>query len=419
MKDIFKPGRMLIPNKDVDYTKWSVVACDQYTSEPDYWNEVVRLTQGCPTTLNITLPEIYLEDDGVNERIEKINATMKNYLDQGVFREVDGYILLEREQADKKIRRGLVGVCDLEQYDFSPDSQSPIRATEGTILDRIPPRLAVRKDAPLETPHIMMLIDDPEMTVIEKVAAEKESFEKLYDFELMMNGGRSAGYLVSEKSAAKIGDALERLADKGRFESHYGVTGKGVLPFAVGDGNHSLATAKTSYENLKKQLPAGDPRLELARWALIEVVNIHDAALEFEPIHRVLFDVDAKHLIDQFKKTFDTSCDGGGQRIEYMYAGGGEVLYVKNPSSNIAVGTLQGFLDAYMKAHGGRIDYIHGDSVTKELGTQPGNIGFILPTLGKGELFKTVIVDSALPRKTFSMGHANDKRFYLECRKIK
>jgi hypothetical protein len=326
---------------------------------------------------------------------------------------------LERELANKKTRLGLVGVLDLEEYDFSPDSQSPVRATEGTIVDRIPPRLAVRKDAALETPHIMVLIDDPEMTVVEKVAENKDKFEKLYDFDLMMNGGRSVGYLVAKEYGEKIGEALALLSGQSRFESYYGVKGKGVLPFAVGDGNHSLATAKTSYENLKNQLSADDPRLELARWALVEVVNIHDGSLDFEPINRVLFGVDAARLIGEFKKEFDTSGDGGGQRIEYVCENDSAVLYVKNPSSNIAVGTLQNFLDRYLKENGGRIDYIHGDDVTKELGSQPGNIGFVLPAMRKDELFKTVIVDSALPRKTFSMGHANDKRFYLECRKIK
>ena len=419
MKGIFKPGKVLIPKDDIDLMKWSVVACDQYTSEPDYWDEVLNLVGDSPSTVNITLPEIYLEKEDVGQRIKNINSSMSNYLEQGIFREVEGYILLERELENKKIRRGLIGVCDLEAYDFSPDSQSLIRATEGTILERIPPRLAVRENARLESPHIMMLIDDPEKTVIESAAANKDSFETLYDFPLMMRGGRVTGYLVSPAAESEIDSALNALSDKSRFESYYNVSEKGVLLFSVGDGNHSLATAKTSYENLKKQLPAGDAQLEMARYAMVEVVNIHDLSLEFEPIHRVLFDTDAEKLINELKREFTVSNNGDGQRIEYIHAGGNDILFIKNPDANIAVGTLQGFLDRYMKTHGGRIDYIHGDDIVKELGRQPNNIGFLLPPMGKDELFKTVIVDSVLPRKTFSMGHANDKRFYFECRLIK
>ncbi|MDR1116731.1 MAG: DUF1015 domain-containing protein [Oscillospiraceae bacterium] len=424
MPRVFKPGRALLPKEG--FEKWSCIACDQYTSEPGYWEEVERLVGDSPSAYRISLPEIYLEDGGVGDRIKNIKAGMDSYLKNGVFAApVEGYIYVERTLSNGKVRRGLVGVCDLEQYDFSPSSQSLIRATEGTIPERIPPRLRVRQGAALELPHVMLLLDDPEDKVFLNLS-RRDKFKKLYSFPLMMSGGSIEGFLVPDECAKGIDAAICEAGRQDVFERKYGVRGKGALLFAVGDGNHSLATAKTCYEELKKTLSPEEAADHPARYALVELVNIHDPALEFEAIHRVVFDVDPEHLLRELKladgEARGDSADGraDGQTVEFIYGGGARTgrYTFQSPTSNITVGTLQGFLDSYLARHGGRLDYIHGEAVVRELGGEKGNIGFILPPMEKGELFKTVILDGALPRKTFSMGHANDKRYYLECREI-
>ena len=311
-------------------------------------------------------------------------------------------------------------MVDLEDYSYEKGSQSLIRATEGTVLERIPPRVRVRENAKLELPHVMLLIDDEKKEIIEGLTDKVTSDDVVYDFDLMQNGGHIKGYKIPENLVEGVFAGLEELADKDNFEAKYNVHDKGVLLFSVGDGNHSLATAKACYENLKKVLPKEEYENHPARYALVEVVNLHSDALEFEPIHRVVFDVEPAKMIEEFEKYYDvsrTECEG--QRVEYVYEGKSEVLYIKNPKSNLAVGSLQMFIDEYIKNHGGKVDYIHGDDVTRELGSKPGNIGFLLPNMKKTDLFKTVILDGALPRKTFSMGHSYDKRYYLEARKIK
>ena len=311
-------------------------------------------------------------------------------------------------------------MVDLEDYSYEKGSQSLIRATEGTVLERIPPRVRVRENAKLELPHVMLLIDDEKKEIIEGLTDKVTSDDVVYDFDLMQNGGHIKGYKIPENLVEGVFAGLEELADKDNFEAKYNVHGKGVLLFSVGDGNHSLATAKACYENLKKVLPKEEYENHPARYALVEVVNLHSDALEFEPIHRVVFDVEPAKMIEEFEKYYDVSrTEGEGQRVEYVYEGKSEVLYIKNPKSNLAVGSLQMFIDEYIKNHGGKVDYIHGDDVTRELGSKPGNIGFLLPNMKKTDLFKTVILDGALPRKTFSMGHSYDKRYYLEARKIK
>ena len=417
----FSAGEIYLPDAKNDLSKWSVVACDQFTSQPEYWEEVSDYVGDAPSTLKITLPEIYLEQDGVDGRIKEINATMDAYLKDGVLKSAGSkYIYVERTQRDGVCRRGLMGVVDLEEYNYLPGSISLIRATEGTVLERIPPRVRVREHASLELPHIMLLIDDPEKTVIEPLAEGAASMDVAYDFSLMQSSGSIKGYFVSDDQAEAIGNALEKLADPQVCADKYGVSDKGVLLFAVGDGNHSLATAKECYERLKKTLTSEEAAVHPARYALVEVVNVHDTALQFEPIHRVVFDIDADNLLSalsNFYEVSETPCDGA-QSFEYCCAKSAGTLWIKNPRSNLAVGTLQIFLDDYLKKNSGRIDYIHGDDVVNELGTQPGNIGFLLPPMAKEDLFKTVLIDGALPRKTFSMGHAWDKRFYLETRRI-
>ncbi len=418
---IFKPADILIPKKDIDYTKWSVVACDQYTSEPNYWEEASKIVGDSPSALKIIFPEVYLDGGDGDERIRRINAQMNDYLRSGIFDELsDAFIYVERVQSNGKTRRGIVGMLDLEEYDFSKGSQSKIRATEGTIIERIPPRRKIRINAPLELPHILMLIDDRERAVIEPLSSRKDSFKKLYDFDLMLGGGHIRGYEVSDEAKPGILAALECLADKDAFEKKYGVKDKGVLLFAAGDGNHSLATAKTCWEEIKKDLSPEEIQNHPARYALVELENIHDEALEFEPIQRVLFDVDPKKLMEALMSCYSGASfeDNGGQRIRYTYGGNEGTVYIKNGPSNLPVGTLQVFLDKYLAENGGRIDYIHGDDVVRRLTESVNTIGFMVDRMEKNQLFETVIKDGALPRKTFSMGDAADKRYYLECKRI-
>ena len=399
--NIFKKADILIP-KDIDFSKWSVVACDQYTSQPEYWNEVKDFVGNEPSALNIVFPEAFLaEGDG---RISKINSTMDEYLANGIFEELlDSMIYVERTMANGKTRKGIIGCVDLEEYDFSVGSQSKIRATEGTVLERIPPRVKIRENATLELPHVMLLIDDKEKTVIEQV----EKGELIYDFDLMQNSGHLKGYLLSDFEAERVLGAIAELNENC----------DGNLLFAVGDGNHSLATAKTCWENLKPTLSADEIENHPARFCLVEIENIHDEALDFEPIHRVVFGVDPEKLLAEFKayypETSDT--DNGGQHIRYTYKGKKGDLFVKNSPSALCVGTLQKFLDE----KGYEVDYIHGADVTEKLSSADNTIGFLLPSTEKSDLFRGVIGDGALPRKTFSMGEAEDKRFYFEAKKIR
>ena len=417
---IFKTADILIP-QDIDFTKWSVVACDQYTSEREYWEDVKRIVGSEPSTLNIIFPEVYLDDGDGDERIKKINATMEEYIKSGLFKEFkDAFIYVKRTQPNGKTRHGLIGMLDLEEYDFRGGSESAVRATEGTIIERIPPRQRIRKNAPLEVPHILILIDDREKAVIEPLEKQTDEFDKIYDFDLMKNSGHITGYNVNETAKNAVLAALSTLSDKTAFELKYGVKDKGVLMFAAGDGNHSLATAKTCWEEIKKGLSKEEIENHPARYALVELENIHDEALEFEPIQRVIFDTDPKKLIDAFVEHYNASyTDNGGQRIDYVYAGTEGSVYVTDTDSNLPVGTLQKFLDKYLSENGGRIDYIHGSDVVRNLAKEENTIGFMVDAMEKNDLFTTVIKDGSLPRKTFSMGEAADKRFYLECKRIK
>jgi len=419
MKVPFKRGNILLP-KNVDMTKWSVIACDQYTSEPNYWEEVKNIVGESPSTLNLTLPEIYLEENDVEERIEKINKTMEEYLNKDLFIEYkNSMIYSERTQADGKVKEGLIGIVDLEDYNFEKGSTSLIRATEKTIIERIPPRIKVRENASLELPHILILIDDEKKEIIECLKNKVSKEDLVYDFDLMQNGGHLKGYVLNDETMDEIDSKLENLSNQENFEKKYNVKDKGILLFAMGDGNHSLATAKTMYENLKKTMSPDEYLNHPARYALVELVNLHSEALEFEAIHRVIFDIDVENLLEELQKYYNINKNGIGQEFRIVTENIDEKWYIENPKSNIAVGSLQLFLDEYLSNNEGRIDYIHGENVTRELGSQKGNVGIILDAMKKEELFKTVILDGALPRKTFSMGHANDKRFYLESRKIK
>ena len=414
-----KRANILLP-KDVDMTKWSVVACDQYTSEPEYWKEVEKEVGSSPSTLNLILPELYLEDTDVEDRIKKINKTMEEYLDESIFDEYkDTMIYLERTQKDGKVREGLMAMVDLEDYSYEKGSQTLIRATEKTVIERIPPRLKVRENASLELPHIMILIDDEKKNIIESLKDKVTSEDVVYDFDLMENGGHIKGYKLSDEVINGIESGLESLMDKDYFEKKYNVKNKGVLLFAMGDGNHSLATAKANYENLKKTMSEDEYLNNPARYALVEVVNLHSPALEFEPIHRVIFNTDVNNLVEELHKYYDINEDGDGEYFELVTKDFDKRLYISNPKSNIAVGSIQMFLDDYLKDHSGKLDYIHGDETTRSMGSEEGNVGILFEAMPKEELFRTVILDGALPRKTFSMGHSYDKRYYLEARKIK
>lgn len=411
---IFTRADILLP-KDCNMTKWSTVACDQYTSEPEYWQDVEEFSKDNLSTYNIILPEVYLEDSDVEDRILKINKNMEDYLKNGNLTLYPNcYIYVERTLRNGSVRKGVVGAIDLEEYDYSKGSKSKVRATEKTVVERIPPRLKVRKNAPVELPHVMVLLDDEKKEIIESLSDKKDSFTKVYDFDMMMNSGHIKGYLLDEESAKKLEASLQKLDDKGAFNAKYGVNEESPLVFAVGDGNHSLATAKEYYRQIKENIIDGC--IDKARYALCEIVNLHDESLEFEAIHRVVFDLDMDKFYGELS-AFAT--EGDGEQSFVLVVDGKKTRYhVNTPTANITVGSVQNFIDEYLNENLGKVDYIHGEDVVMEL-SKGNNVGIILDAMEKGDLYKTVTVDGALPRKTFSMGEACDKRFYTELRKIR
>ncbi len=433
-KSGFQIADILLPANGIDMTRWSVIACDQFTSQPDYWQQVQDFIGDEPSTYKMILPEVFLESSDIEQRILRTQKTMDAYLAKGMLYNFSGLILVERQVAGKT-RFGLMLALDLEKYDFSKGSQTLIRATEGTIIERIPPRVRIREGASLEFPHILVLIDDPLKTVIEPIIGQRRNLQLLYDFELMEGSGHLRGYAINnELLENQISQAIENLADPDAFNFKYNLSeNEGVLLFAMGDGNHSLATAKTIWEKKKKLVGMDDP----SRFALVEVENVHGEGLEFEPIHRVMFNCNG-NLLDDMKVFFGENMSiltGMNQssmlalvdknntdkfQIGFICNGEYSVIQLDNPTSNLPVGELQSFLDKWLtQSPGTKIDYVHGADVTCQLGSLPGNCGFYLPVMAKEDLFKTVILDGALPRKTFSMGAAKEKRFYLEGRQIK
>ncbi len=410
---IFGSTDILFP-KTTDMRRWAVIACDQFTSDAAYWQRVRDFVGENKSTLHMILPEADLGSANEAEAVKKINATMDNYLENDAFvTYANAYVYVERTLQNGTVRPGLIGAVDLEEYNYNPGSESAVRATERTVLERIPPRQRVRKDAGIEFPHVLMLADDDKKQLIEPIAAVKDRLVKLYDFDLMEDGGHIAGWLV-EGEVAQAFDA--RLASYiASVPAKYADLSGAPVVLAVGDGNHSLATAKSCYETLKRENPGVDLSSHPARYALVELENIHDDSQVFEPIHRILMDVDGRKLLADLQAI----CAEDGFEVEYVLGTERGKLYLDKAKGELAVAVLQEFLDAWMKKNKCEIDYIHGDDEVAELAQKPNTIGFLLPSMEKHQLFRGVISGGVLPRKTFSMGHAREKRYYLEGRRIK
>lgn len=424
----FHIPEIMLPKEGTDYGKWAVVACDQYTSEPEYWEDAERIVGDAPSTLHLILPEIYLEKKGEDEKIAAIRENMKKYLRDGTLRKMPKGCMLVHRTAEGRSRIGLVIATDLESYDFNKGSSSLTRATEGTVVERIPPRLRIRDGAPIELPHILILIDDPDKSVIEPL--ENVPQEKIYDTDLMKDGGHISGSFIDEKELGGMKEALSALYDKAVKKYGNG----NVIFQAMGDGNHSLATAKTNWENLKKSLSPEEIENHPARYALCEIENIHDDGIVFEPIHRVIFAKNGGSGMDLVRETVKLLDEQNGKSylvlendtppagafsIPYITNERSGLIIIENPSNKLEVGALQNALDVMVKERkSADIDYIHGTDSVRKLSLKDGNAGFMLPAMDKSLLFPAVAADGALPRKTFSMGEANEKRYYIECRYI-
>ncbi|MCE5344016.1 MAG: DUF1015 domain-containing protein, partial [Eubacteriales bacterium] len=409
MQELFiHPGELLLPADGVNPTAWACIACDQFTSQPEYWREAAALVGDQPSTLKLILPEVDLAQAAT--RVPDIHRTMRQYLADGVLKTGvrNGFILTERSTGSGA-RVGLVGLLDLEKYDYHPGVRTPVRATEGTILERIPPRLTIRRGSALETSHVLMLIDDPMMSVVEPVYDRRKNLTKLYDFPLMMNGGHLTGYAVdNQNDIQSVLDALTVL--KARLQ--------GDLFIAVGDGNHSLATAKAYWDEIKRTLPLAEQAEHPARFALVELENIHDDALIFEPIHRVLYGYDGDDLLSEMAayaaaRGWTLAAGAEGQPVDVVFEGKEAKLSIGGSPYALAVGTLQAFLDEWMTGHPEtRLDYVHGEAAARALAAGEKVVAFLLPALPKDKLFATVEKLGSLPRKTFSMGEAHEKRYY-------
>ena len=403
MKAVIRPADILLP-RDADMRKWSVIACDQFTSERDYWDRVREETEGSPTTLSMIIPEAYLNDGPALESAAGTCRAMKDYLDAGVFRTLESsYIYVEREVTGG-VRHGIVGAIDLEAYDFTPSSKSPVRASERTVEERLPPRMLIREAAQLELPHILVLIDDPEMRVIEPLAKRTAELEKVYDFDLMEGGGHITGYRISGEEEERLTEAFGALAEK-------------ELQYVVGDGNHSLAAAKELWNRVRLTLSDEERENHPARFALVEVNNVYDEGVRFEPIHRVVFNIDPAKLIETLHEKIEQpdgreiACVAGGRIVD--------TVRVRGKSFGRMVDTLEETLEEFAAAGDGTVDYIHDEEAVMRLTAEEGSAGFLLPAMDKADLFRTVEHDGVFPKKSFSIGHAKDKRYYLECRKIK
>lgn len=396
MSNIFNPCDILLP-KVGDMSSWSVIACDQFTSQPEYWQSVRKTVGDKPSTLNMILPEAELSQKDANTESEKICSVMRRYLDNGIFKEhKNSFFYIERKLPNGSVRRGLIGAVDLEAYDWHDGSTVPIRATEDTVVDRLPPRIRIRERACLEMPHIIVFADDPTDSIMRSV----KTGETLYDFELMKNGGHIVGKLVSDTEA--VSTAISALCSGG-------------MPMAIGDGNHSIAAAKKYWDSVKNELSQIERDKHPARYALAELENIHDPSIDFKPIHRVISKTDPKPFLSELKNRFPSNCGTAVRAISETEAA--EVYFDGTAGEIIA--QCEDFCKAYAEKYGGELDYIHGDVECIEMASRDGCIGLLMPRINKSELFESVRSSGAFPRKSFSIGEATEKRYYLECRKIK
>lgn len=404
---VVKVPKILLPKKGIDMEKWATIACDQFTSTPEYWERLVAFVGDSPSTLKLTCPEIYLSRD-VSGEVKKVQAEMRKYLDEGIFDEREGFVLVER-QVGNDYRIGLMAAIDLDAYDWHR-VRTPIRATEDTLMERLPVRISIRKGAEIEAPHAIILMDDREKDIIEPLYAARDGFEKLYDFELNMGGGHIRGWLVPRQREQEILDKIAALNTPELQIEKYG-SDAGIM-LAVGDGNHSVATAKVCYEELKQSLTGEQQKTCPARYMLVELVNLHGGGMEFSPIHRYF-----KVRDDEFVAKLKASLYGDG-RLKIMYKGGEE--YIKCPeNAGTAITEIQRLVEAYIKETGAEIDYVHDVIHLKECVDKSDGMGIVMPAFSRSDLFGYVVNVGNLPKKAFSIGEAEQKRYYLECRKIK
>ena len=414
LSDCFLPGEMLLPQVE-DLEKWSVIACDQFTADPAYWERVSAFVGDAPSTLRLMLPEAWLGRPDRSALEAAIIENMRDYLDRGLFRALpDSFSYLERTLSGGGLRRGILGLLDLEYYDYREDSCSPIHATEGLVLDRLPPRLRLRKQAELELPHLVVFCDDPAMSVM--TCARACAGEALYDTPLMEGGGRVKAWRITGGGVSRVRAALSALGDKDYLRLRYGETDSPVL-YAVGDGNHSLATAKRAWEEMRGSLTPEERERHPARFALAELVDLHEKALEFEPIHRVLFQTDPSAFLREAEAAF-APWKGRGRRLRCLTSAGEATLTVDGTIGE-CIGFCEAFMEGYQGKHGGIIDYIHGEAEAAALCRGADRAGLLMPEMDKSDLFPSIIRSGPLPKKSFSIGPARDKRYYLECRRIK
>ncbi len=401
---VFTDATFLLPEPEW-IEKWPVIACDQFTSERSYWDEVEREVGDAPSTLRLTYPEIYLSEDR-EARIARINQAMRDVLARNVLRPVTGFVYIERELLNGQVRRGLLGVIDLDAYSYMPDADTPVRATERTVPERIPPRVQIRENAPLELSHVLLFADDPQDLILHPLEEMRESFPLLYDMDLMMGGGRIRGYLVSGDAAT---ETRKRIADYEALRAEG--KDKPVL-YLVGDGNHSLATAKTCYEQRKGTEGTHTP----ARYATVELGNIQDEALQFEPIHRLIKGVDPAAFTGRLREMIGSD---EGKAVRVICGGHAEVMHLNPALGVLPVATVQKALDDMLGETPEKIDYIHGEESLLSLAAEDQCVGIQLPPVSKKAFFSAIEKDGVLPRKTFSIGHAQEKRYYMEARKIR
>ena len=412
LADCFMPGEILLPRVE-DLRRWAVIACDQFTADPAYWERVDAYVGDAPSTLRLTLPEAWLDRPDREALEAEILRRMEDYLGRGLLEALpDSFLYLERTLSGGGLRRGILGLLDLEYYDYRADSCSPIHATEGLVEDRLPPRLRLRRAAALELPHLVLFCDDPAMEVM--ACAEANAGELLYDTSLMEGGGRIRARRISGAGAAALRRSLEVLGSEERLRQKYGDTGAPIL-YAVGDGNHSLAAAKKCWEELRDTLSPRERETHPARFALAELTDLHEPDLVFEAIHRVLFDTEEGDFLREARERFPSDC---GRPFRCLTAKGEATLRAEGTIGQ-CIAACEAFMEDYAERHGGRIDYIHGDREAEALCRPAGRAGLLMPEMDKNDLFPSIIRSGPLPKKSFSIGPARDKRYYLECRRLR